>query len=82
MAIDLGTFKDWTGVVGSLGGAVVGGSIALIVSSRQQSHQRKLDSEKRLLEKYEQLHKLFGQTSSEGALSAAALIHWAPRWSG
>ena len=75
MPVELGAIKDWAGVVASLGGAVVGAVIAFVVSTRQSSHQRKIEREKRLLEKFEQLHTLLSKVATEAALCAATLIH-------
>ena len=75
MPVELGAIKDWAGVVASLGGAVVGAVIAFVVSTRQSSHQRKIEREKRLLEKFEQLHTLLSKVATEAALCAATIIH-------
>ena len=66
--------KEWIGVIGTLSGAIVGGVIAFIVSARQISHQRRLERQKRLIEKFEQIHEVFGEVSSQGTIWAASVL--------
>jgi HAMP domain-containing protein len=49
--------KAWIGVIGTLAGAIVGGAIALVVSSRQLRHQRALERQRRQLANFERIHK-------------------------
>lgn len=72
--MDASGIKDWIGVLGTLGGAIVGGVIAFYMSSRQQSHQRQLEREKRLIEKFEQIHEVFGEVTGHGITCAATVI--------
>lgn len=72
--MDANGIKDWIGVLGTLGGAIVGGVIAFYMSSRQQSHQLQLEREKRLIEKFEQIHEVFGEVSGHGITCAATVI--------
>ncbi|MBU6390804.1 MAG: hypothetical protein KGJ87_04640 [Planctomycetota bacterium] len=66
--------KNWVGVIGTLLGAIAGGGIAFIVSSRQIKHQRALEREKRDLYNFERIHELLSSVAhNAGILSTQVL---------
>jgi hypothetical protein len=54
----------WIPLLTALCGALVGGGIAIFVSTKQAARQRKLEQEKRLIDKFEQIHDLFSRCAS------------------
>lgn len=56
--------SQYLGIVGTLLGALVGGLIAVYVSRIQYSRQRRLESDKRKIEKLEQIYELFSRVST------------------
>ena len=56
--------KDFAGVIGAAVGAMLGGSIAIFVTSLQLRHQRGLEVEKRLLSHYAEIHEIVSEYES------------------
>ena len=70
----MGELKDWTGVLGTLAGALVGGGIAFFVSSRQFKHQRALERERRQLTNFENIHKLLSRVAHQAGVMSTQVI--------
>lgn len=68
--------NEWLPVIGTLLGAIVGGTIAFLISARQLKHQSELDERKRQLSNFEGIHKVLSSIASQtGALSTLGIMH-------
>jgi hypothetical protein len=65
---------DWTSVIGTLAGAVAGGGIAYLVSTRQMAHQRRLEVERRQLANFESIHRLLTKVAHQAGVMSTNVI--------
>lgn len=66
--------SQWAAVIGTLGGALIGGLLAFFASERNATHRRLLEDRSRRLGNLEALHECLSAISKQAGVTSALIV--------